>query len=181
VSSLEGKLLVASPAMSDPNFRRTVVLVAAHNEDGAMGLVLNRPSELRVIDASDVLAQLTGPDEVVHQGGPVSPETVMVLGEFEDLDQSAAIVFDDVGFVPGEAEFEELAPWVRRARVFAGHAGWAPTQLEAELERDDWILEPATVEDVFSDGGEVLWSAVLERKGGEYALVARMPADPSLN
>jgi len=181
VTSLEGQLLLATPAMFDPNFRRTVVLIAAHTEDGAMGLVLNRPTELSVADATEVLAQLTGPEELVHHGGPVSPENVIVLAEFDDPDQAAAIVLDDVGFLPGDADLDELASSVRRARVFAGHAGWGPGQLESELERDDWIVEPATVDDVFSDDGETLWGSVLQRKGGEYALVARMPPDPSLN
>ena len=66
-------------------------------------------------------------------------------------------------------------------RVFAGLAGWGPGQLESELERDDWIVEPAIAEDVFTADADGLWSTVLERKGGQYALVARMPPDPSVN
>ena len=181
MDSLEGQLIVASPALFDPNFRRTVVLIAAHTDDGAMGLVLNRPTELSIGDATEALAQLTGPDEVVHEGGPVSPQNVIVLAEYDEPERAAAIVLDDVGFLAADADLDEIAPVIRRARVYAGHAGWAPMQLESELERDDWIVEPATVDDVFSDEGEDLWGSVLERKGGEYALVARMPRDPSLN
>jgi putative transcriptional regulator len=181
VTPLEGQLLVASPGMFDPNFRRTVVLIAVHTDEGAMGLVLNRPTELTVGQATGALAQLTGPAELVHQGGPVSPQNVIVLAEFDDPDLAAQIVLGDIGFLPAEADIDELVPSVRRARVFAGHAGWGPDQLESEMERDDWIVEPATPDDVFSDGGEDLWASVLERKGGEYALVARMPPDPSLN
>ena len=91
------------------------------------------------------------------------------------------IGLDDVGFVGGDADFETLGPAVSRVRVFAGLAGWSPGQLEAELERDDWILEPARAEDVFTEEPEALWASVLERKGGSFALVARMPPDPSLN
>jgi putative transcriptional regulator len=181
VNSLEGQRLVASPALFDPNFRRTVVLIAVHTEEGAMGLVLNRPSELAVGDATNVLAQLTGPDELVHHGGPVSPQSVIVLAELDDPELAAAVVLGDIGLVPAEADFDELAPSVRRARVFAGHAGWAPDQLESEIEHDGWIVAPAAPEDVFSEEGEDLWASVLQRKGGEYALVARMPHDPSLN
>jgi putative transcriptional regulator len=83
--------------------------------------------------------------------------------------------------VSGEADFEALGADLRRARVFAGLAGWSPGQLEAELERDDWVLEPALPDDVFSDEPDALWGAVLERKGGSFALLARMPPDPSLN
>jgi putative transcriptional regulator len=90
-------------------------------------------------------------------------------------------VFDGIGFVGADSDTDELARTVLRARVFAGFAGWSPGQLETELERDDWILEPALPDDVFCAEPEHLWSEVLERKGGEYALVARMPLDPSLN
>jgi putative transcriptional regulator len=90
-------------------------------------------------------------------------------------------VLDQVGFVGAEANFETLPEDVERVRVFAGLAGWGPGQLESELEREDWIVEPATADDVFTPDPDGLWSAVLERKGGQYALVARMPEDPSVN
>jgi putative transcriptional regulator len=91
------------------------------------------------------------------------------------------MVVGDVGFVAADAEFDSLDTAVGRTRIFAGLAGWAPGQLEAEIERDDWILEPALPDDVFHDDADGLWGAVLERKGGEFALVARMPDDPSMN
>jgi putative transcriptional regulator len=90
-------------------------------------------------------------------------------------------VFGDVGFVAGEPDLEELPGELRRARVFAGLAGWSAGQLEAEIDREDWILEPANSDDVFTAEPEALWSAVLERKGGNFTLLARMPPDPSLN
>jgi putative transcriptional regulator len=183
VDSLTGQLLVASPALLDPNFKRTVVLIAQHDdEDGAMGLVLNRPSELAVTDAAPQLTDLgLEPDELVHTGGPVQPTAVLILGEFEERARAGVLIFGDVGFVAGDANFGELAPSLNRARVFAGLAGWSPGQLEAELEREDWILEPAHADDVFTEEPDELWSDVLERKGGSFALVARMPPDPSLN
>jgi putative transcriptional regulator len=181
VSSLRGQLLVASPALLDPNFRRTVVLVAEHDDSGAMGVVVNRPSELAVAEAAPVLAEIVEPGALVHEGGPVQPTAVVILGQFQDAASAAVPVFGDVGFVSGEADFEALGPELQRARVFAGLAGWSPGQLEAELERDDWILEPALPGDVFSDEPDTLWGAVLERKGGSFALLARMPPDPSLN
>jgi putative transcriptional regulator len=181
MESLRGQLLVASPALLDPNFRRTVVLVAEHEEDGTMGLVLNRTAELPVAEAAPVLADLVEPDAMVHSGGPVQPSAVVILAQFLDPARAGVPVFGDVGFVAGDTDFEELEPAVRRARVFAGLAGWSPGQLEAELERKDWILEPARADDVFADDPDSLWSAVLERKGGSFALLARMPPDPSLN
>jgi putative transcriptional regulator len=181
VSSLRGQLLVAAPTLLDPNFARTVVLIAEHGDDGAMGVVLNRPGELEVADAAPVLADLVEPGAVVHVGGPVQPTGVVIVGQFTDPDHAAVQVFDDVGFVAGEPDFDELSNELRRARVFAGLAGWSPGQLEAEIEREDWILEPAVDDDVFTDDPDSLWSTVLERKGGSFTLLARMPLDPSLN
>jgi len=181
VSSLRGQLLVAAPTLLDPNFMRTVVLIAEHGDDGAMGIVLNRPGELEVADAAPVLTDLVEPGAMVHVGGPVQPTGVVIVGQWNDPERAAVRVFDDVGFVAGDPDFDELPTELRRARVFAGLAGWSPGQLEAEIEREDWILEPATDDNVFSDDPEGLWSSVLERKGGSFALLARMPRDPSLN
>ena len=181
VSSLRGQLLVAAPTLLDPNFQRTVVLIAEHGDDGAMGVVLNRPGELEVADAAPVLSDLVEPGAVVHVGGPVQPTGVVIVGQFLDPEQAAVQVFDDVGFVAGDPDFDELGTELRRARVFAGLAGWSPGQLESEIEREDWILEPAIDEDVFTDDPDGLWSTVLERKGGSFTLLARMPPDPSLN
>jgi putative transcriptional regulator len=181
MDSLQGQLLVASPALLDPNFHRTVVLVAQHDEDGTMGLVLNRTAELAVAEAAPVLGELVEPSALLHAGGPVQPTAVIIVAEFDDPAEATVPIFDDVGFVAGDADFDELAPKLQRARIFAGLAGWSPGQLEAELEREDWIVEPANADDVFSEDPATLWSDVLERKGGSFALVARMPPDPSLN
>jgi putative transcriptional regulator len=145
--SLRGKLLIASPSLMDPNFSRTVVLIVEHGDEGAMGIVLNRVSELDVADATPALADLIEPGELVHAGGPVQPTAVMIVAEFDDPATAATLVLDRVGFVGADADFDALAADVVRARVFAGMAGWAPDQLEAELERDDWIVEPATPDD----------------------------------
>jgi len=181
MESLRAQLLVASPQLMDPNFARTVVLITEHNDDGAMGIILNRPATTTVTDAAPELEDLVEPGEDVFVGGPVQPSSVIVLAEWEDFDKVTVPVFDGIGFVGADADPDELGRTVSRARVFAGFAGWSPGQLEMELERDDWILEPALPEDVFAADPEQLWSDVLERKGGEYALVARMPLDPSLN
>ena len=182
VTNLRGQLLIASPALLDPNFNRTVVLIAEHDDEtGAMGVVLNRETELSVAEAAPVLGDVVEAGAMVHEGGPVQPTAVVILAQFHDAGDAAVPVFGDVGFVAGDADFDALGPLVGRARVFAGLAGWSPGQLEAELERDDWILESARADDVFTDEPEALWASVLERKGGSFALVARMPDDPSLN
>lgn len=182
MNSLAAHLLIAGPTLIDPNFARTVVLIAAHSEEGAMGVVLNRPSDTAVTEAAPELDELVDDDgEPVFAGGPVQPEGVIVLAEFEDPAQAAALVLGDIGFLAAGDETVAPPGGTRRARVFAGHAGWGPGQLESELERDDWIVEPAETEDLFAPEPAGLWGTVLERKGGRYALLARMPLDPSMN
>lgn len=180
MESLRGKLLIAAPTLPDPNFARTVVLIAEHSDEGAMGLVLNRASETTVADAVPELEHLAGED-LVHIGGPVAPSSVVILGDYEDPEDAGLLVCGDVGLPAAESDLDELALATRRVRVYAGHAGWGPGQLDAELERDDWIVEPATGEEIFSPDPDSMWSEVLARKGGQFALVARMPLDPSLN
>jgi len=181
MESLRGQLLVAGPALVDPNFWRTVVLVAEHTGEGAMGVVLNRPSETSVDEAVPLLSGLAEPDALIHVGGPVQPSAIVVLAEFDDPGAAATVVLGNVGFVAVGTELDELAGQTDRVRVFAGHSGWGAGQLDEEVERGDWIIEAARRDDVFADDPPRLWSEVLERKGGQYALVARMPLDPSLN
>ena len=180
MESLRGQLLVAGPGLLDPNFRRTVVLVGEHGEEGAMGVVLNRPSEIEVEEAVPPLVELTGVDDVVYVGGPVQPQAIVVLGDFADPEQTGVLVFGSVGFLPNEVDPDEIGE-LTRARVFAGYAGWAAGQLEGELAEGSWILEPAAPEDVFTDAPAQLWSDVLRRKGGAFSLLALMPDDPRVN
>jgi putative transcriptional regulator len=181
MDSLRGRLLIAGPTLEDPNFLRTVVLVGEHNEDGALGVVLNRPSETTVAEAVPDLGDLTDSDDTVHIGGPVQPSAVLVLAEYEEPDQAAQLVTGPVGFVAVDEEGDRVATALGRARVFAGYAGWGPGQLEAELERDDWIVCDSDPDDVFDGDAATLWSRVLDRQGGRMRLLARMPLDPSLN
>ena len=178
--SLRGKLLVASPALVDPIFARAVVLITEHNEDGAMGVVLNRPSETDVDEVAPELGRVAD-GEPVFIGGPVQPKALVVLAQFDDLDAAAWIVAEDVGFVAAETAGETLEQAVRRGRVYAGYSGWGAGQLEAELEEDAWIVEAPLPAELFPEDPEALWSDVLARKGGQFALIARMPEDPSLN
>jgi putative transcriptional regulator len=181
MESARGQLLIAGPALADPNFWRTVVLIVEHSDEGAFGLVLNRPSETSVGDAVPELDELVDPEEPLFIGGPVQPSSVVVLGHFEDAGDAALMAFDDVGVLGTGSSPQELSAGLRAGRAFVGHAGWGAGQLESELERGDWILEAARVNDAFSSTPRGLWSSVLTRKGGSYALVARMPPDPSLN
>jgi len=181
VHSLRGQLLVAGPALVDPNFRRTVVLVGEHGDEGAMGVVLNRVSTALVSEAVPPIAELTGPDEPVYVGGPVHPQAVVVLADFADVEQAEVTVIDSIGFLPGEIEDASAIGELRGIRVFAGYAGWGPGQLEDELAEGAWIVVAALPSDVFTGAPDSLWSDVLRREGGALAIVARMPDDPRVN
>jgi putative transcriptional regulator len=171
---MRGHLLIAAPSLFD-YFRRTVVLVLEHTPEGAMGVVLGRETETLVAEAVPPLAELAHEDDVVYLGGPVAPEAVVALGEFEDPAEAGTQVVGSLGTLDPDGANVSL----RRMRVFAGYAGWAPGQLDGELEQDAWIIQPADPADPFRDGD--IWSDALGRKGGRYRLMATMPADPSLN
>jgi len=180
--SLRGKLILASPVLRDPSFVRAVVLIAEHTDDGAMGLVLNRPAATSVIEAVPDLAWLAGDDAPVYVGGPVAETAVIVLAEFDRPQLAGAIIAGDLGFIGADADdAEQLEGAIRRARVFAGHAGWGPGQLEGELAEEAWIVEAPQREEIFTDDPGDLWAAVLRRMGQRYALLATMPPDPSVN
>jgi putative transcriptional regulator len=179
--SLAGQLLLASPSLLDPNFARTVVLIGVHSDDGAMGVVLNRPSTVTVGEAVPQLEDTVGVLEPVYVGGPVQSSSIVVLAEFLDPSPAGLLVLGRIGFPAPDTGIEELAQATARRRVYAGHAGWGRGQLDAEIADEDWIVHPAQPEDVFSELPQELWSTVLTRMGGRYALLARMPEDPSVN
>ena len=180
MSFLSAQLLISSAGLYDPNFRHTVVLIASHNEEGAVGIILNRATEIRVADAIPPLAALTGPDAPLFEGGPVRPTQPVVLAELNDPAHVDIPVLGNIGFLTDEID-AALGPSIVRARVFAGYSGWGAGQLEAELEADSWIIDPARPEDVFTDEPGSLWRRILERKGGRYRHLAMVPRDPRVN
>jgi putative transcriptional regulator len=179
--SLAGQLLLASPTLVDPNFSRTVVLIGVHAPEGAMGVVLNRPSGASVAEAVPSLQDSADALEPVFIGGPVQQSSIIFLGDYTDSSSAGLLVVATIGFPSSESDVREIEDATSRRRIFAGHAGWGEGQLDEELERGDWITERALPEDLFSEEPEDLWAAVLDRKGGSYALLARMPLDPSVN
>ena len=179
MESLRGQLLIAGAALFDPNFRRAILLVAHHDDDGAMGVILNRPADVTVGEAAPELAALVGPSERVFQGGPVQQEAAVVLAEFEDRSRAGVIAFDSIGFLA--TEDPATVAGIVRGRVFVGHAGWGAGQLEEEMETGSWLTDPAKPEDVFTSDPEGLWGRVLRRKGSRFEILATMPFDPSTN
>lgn len=173
---------MAAPALVDPNFHRAVVLMLEHTDDGALGLVLNRPTELVASDAiPGDLGEALRDADVVHQGGPVQPEAVIVLADFDDPTLAATLVFGSVGIVDPGVDVSGLGDGVRAIRAFGGYAGWSGGQLEQEIADEAWIDAGAMTEDVFTEDAERLWSRVLDRKGGTWRLIARLPVDPTQN
>ena len=146
-----------------------------------MGVVHNRPTSVTVSEAVPPLESLVEDGDLVHVGGPVQPRAVVVLADFVDPTDAADLVFDTVGFLPGEIEDADDVGPVRAVRVFAGYAGWSPGQLEDELEEGSWLVLPARTSDIFSSESDGLWRAVLRRHGGALAVLALLPDDPRVN
>ncbi|MBH1932803.1 YqgE/AlgH family protein [Streptomyces sp. AV19] len=192
VSSLTGRLLVATPALSDPNFDRAVVLLLDHDEEGSLGVVLNRPTPVGVADILASWAFLAGEPGVVFQGGPVSLDSALgvavVPGERQAKDVPTVDgpigwrrVHGAIGLVDLEAPPELLGPAVGSLRIFAGYSGWGPGQLEEELVDGAWYVVESEPGDVSSPDPSRLWRSVLRRQRNELAMVATYPDDPSLN
>ena len=180
MESAQGRLLLAGADLFDPNFRQTVVLVAHHDDDGAMGVILNRPAPVRVLEAIPDLEGVVATDEHLFLGGPVQPNGALVLAELPESDAAGRRVVGSIGVITDIDDLRAVSG-ASRARVYAGYAGWGPGQLEAELEQSGWLVEDAAPDDLFSPEPERLWRTLLERKGGDYRLIATMPFDPSTN
>lgn len=179
---LKGRLLVATPLLGDPNFERTVVLLLEHGSEGALGLVLNRPTGYEVADPLPDWAPWTLPPQVVFLGGPVSPNAVIALARVEGGAPSSAWepVLGAVGVLDLTGDPDLVGP-VAGVRVFAGYAGWGPDQLEAEIAEGAWYVVGGDAGDIFSEDPDRLWRRVLARQPGDLSRVALVPEDPSLN
>lgn len=177
-----GRLLVATPDLVDPNFARTVVLVLEDGSQGAVGVVLNRPSDLPVGDALAAWGGIAAAPGCVYLGGPVQPDGVIGIGRgvAERAVDGFVPVFADLGTLDLEADPEAFGPDLE-VRVFAGYAGWSPGQLEGELEAGGWLVVDRLDGDVFTSDPAGLWRAVLRRQGGRLAMFALAPEDPSTN
>src|SRR5437660_2032502 len=158
--SLAGQLLLAAPNLADPNFARAVVLIGVHSSDGAMGLVLNRPSEMTVADTVPELNAAVAADEPLYLGGPVQRSAIVCLAEFLDPSPAGLLVLGRIGFPAADADLGALSEATERTRAFAGFAGWGEGQLDSEVEDGDWIAQAALAEDVFTDTPTDLWSRV---------------------
>jgi putative transcriptional regulator len=180
---LTGHLLVASPSLKDPNFERSVVLLITHEPSGALGVVLNRATEVQVEDVLDGWQAFAAQPQVVFEGGPVQPEAAICLARVRPgtSPDGFSRVEGVVGTVDLSADPDALGGSLDRLRVFAGYAGWDADQLESEIAQGAWLVLDALPGDAFVSQPEDLWQMVLRRQGGMLAALAFYPADPSLN
>lgn len=177
-----GLLLVAEPAMLDPNFKRAVVLLCDHGEEGSVGLIINKPTELYL---PEVLLEPTGLENQVFLGGPVQPDTLHFIHDYPDAVPDAIGVADTIAWGGG---FDEVAEQIRlgaldasRFRFFAGYAGWGADQLADEVADDSWLLTRASRDLVLSHPPDTLWRTLIASFGGEVALLVNYPDDPTMN
>jgi putative transcriptional regulator len=176
-----GRLLVATPLLGDPNFSRTVVYLLEHDGGGTVGVILNRPSHTPVGQVlPDWHDAVSGP-AVVFGGGPVQPDGALCLGELDAATGGNREVVDGVSTVDLDGDVAVIAPQARRLRVFAGHAGWSPGQLDAELAEGAWWVFAGSPADLFSEQPRGMWGQVLRREPAPFNLLSTFPADAALN
>jgi len=176
-----GRLLVATPLLGDPHFTRTVVYLLEHDGGGTVGVVLNRPSHTPVGQVlPDWHDAVSGP-AVVFGGGPVQPDGALCLGELPDGTSGIRQVVDGVSTVDLDGDVELIAPTARHLRVFAGHAGWSPGQLDGELAEGAWWVFDGSSADLFSESPRAMWAQVLRRQRPPLSLLSTYPADATLN
>jgi putative transcriptional regulator len=171
---IAGTLLVATPRLIDPNFHRTVVLMIQSDEEGIVGLVLNRPTVEHVADHLPEWATRAAPPGVIHQGGPVQPEVAICLAPTTEGMTTG---------VPGLSVIdvtEEPDPAGPQVRVYSGYSGWGIDQLQGELAEGSWYVVQASPDDPFEDP-ENQWRRVLKRQPGFLSVVSSYPDDIRMN
>jgi putative transcriptional regulator len=184
---LHGATLVAAPHLVDPNFFRAVVLVATHEDDGSLGLVLNRPTDIEVTDLLEAWAPVIVDPAVAFEGGPVQREVAVGVGRLRagahpPGHHAWTTIGERVGLLDlGTEDPETVVPDLEAVRVFSGYAGWGPGQLEAEVEAGDWFVVPFHPDDPFRPHTDDLWAGALRRQGGRLAMFAHYPAEPRWN
>lgn len=178
-----GSLLIAAPTMNDPHFARTIVLLLDAGHEGALGVVLNRPTDLGVAEVLAPWASVVSGPDVLFEGGPVETDSALAVAYVEADDEPVGWrrAFANTGLVDLDAPVEIVAAAVSQLRIFAGYAGWSSGQLEGEIAEGAWYVVPAEATDPFHADPSGLWSTVLRRQGGQLAMLATMPAEPTMN
>jgi putative transcriptional regulator len=174
--ALAGSLLLAHPAMRDPNFRRSVVLMSVHNAEGAMGVVLNRPLGKRLGELSGEFALSRLATIPLFKGGPVQNEQ-LVLAAWQTRSDGFRMHF---GIEPDRA-LQLLDEEGTHVRGFLGYSGWSAGQLETEMRANTWVVADVPEDLLTHTQDDTLWRTVLGREGAEWRLLAGEPEDPQVN
>ncbi len=180
--SLRGQLLLDGGMLHGSFFHRTVILVCQHDEDGAFGLVLNKPANSKVEESMGRELPESLWEEPLLIGGPVQSEALSYLHTDQFILEANVIPGLHLGHsIKGLIELGESFSPTRKVRVFAGYSGWTGGQLEEEMKRKAWLTHPASLELVFERDPAQLWQQILRLKGWKYELLAQSPEDLSRN
>ena len=178
----KGKVLISEPFLNDPNFKRTLILLAEHTAEGSVGFVLNKPTEYLI---SEVIEDFPEFDAKVFYGGPVQLNTLQFIYKGEN------IIDGSLEISPGlywGGSFEILKMLIKSNavnpgdfRFFLGYSGWGEGQIDDELEINSWIVSHTATDNIFSDEPDKLWREVLKSMGKKFAILASFPENPSVN
>lgn len=179
-----GTLLLATAELIDPHFANAVVLLLDVDDEGVLGVVLNRPSPVLVSEVLEPWGALCAAPEVLFRGGPVSPDgalAVALLRDVEDVPVGFRQVVGAVGMLDLDTPVELLAGGLGGVRVYAGYAGWGAEQLRHEIEEGSWYVVAGEAADAFRIDTTDLWRDVMRRQPGQLAWHLTRPLDPETN
>ncbi len=180
----KGIFLIATPGLRDPNFRQTVILLCEHGPEGALGVVLNRPTEMNIAEVLPHVPVLEGQGHRVFSGGPVQKDSLLVLYRLNEEIEETHAVLDGVYLGGNMDTLKRLIEGPQEEeffRAYMGYSGWGPGQLENEMQSGSWLTMPAQSHLVFEDPSSRLWAEVIKTFGDHYSMYSHMPIDPSLN
>ncbi|MGQ0810186.1 MAG: YqgE/AlgH family protein [Nitrospiraceae bacterium] len=180
----KGVFLIAAPSLRDPNFRQTVVLLCEHGPEGALGVVVNRPTAMHLSEALPQVPILEGQRHMLFAGGPVQTNQVMLLLRADQFPDNSHHVFDGVCLGGDLAILEQMmvsSKHTEAFRAYLGYSGWGPGQLENEMQTGSWITVPADPKIVFEKDPLRIWPDIVQSLGDPYRHYADMPPDPNLN
>ncbi len=178
-----GRLLVSAPTLVDPNFARTIVLLLDTDEDGTLGVILNRPSKVAVGEVLESWAEVVGEPDVLFRGGPVGTDSALAVARLAEGSEPVGWrpLFDGTGLIDLDTPREVIVPALHGIRIYAGYAGWGAGQLEAEVEEGAWYVVAGAPDDLFDATPDGLWRRVLRRQPEPLSWLATYPADPTQN
>ncbi len=178
----KGKILISEPFLNDPNFKRTIILLTEHNEEGSIGFILNKPTQFRVHHLLEDFPEFDAP---VYFGGPVQVNSLQFIHKAGNIIEDSTEICDGL-YWGGSFEILKLLIEAKQihpadVRFFIGYSGWTGGQLNDEIKINSWIVTSTSTENIFSDEPDKLWSGILKGMGKKFAILASFPENPSVN